>query len=96
MQASDVVGSAAGAVSLVCFVPQAFKIYKGDDTRDLSVYSFAAIFTAAVLWMSYGVMRTDWPLIATNAFQVLTIVYILAMIVRNRELAKLAGPETGQ
>jgi len=81
--ATELLGLAAGSLSVVCFVPQAVQIYQGHDTEDLSLASFSALLVAAVLWMSYGVARADWPLIATNAFQLLIIVYIIARILSN-------------
>ena len=81
--ATELLGLAAGSLSVVCFVPQAFLIYKGHDTEDLSLASFSALLVAAVLWMSYGFARADWPLIVTNGIQLLIIVYIVARILTN-------------
>ena len=81
--ATEVLGFAAGSLSVVCFVPQAVLIYRGHGTADLSVPSFVALCAAALLWMAYGIARADWPLILTNVFQVLTILYIICKILSN-------------
>jgi len=80
---TELLGLAAGSLSVVCFVPQAVLIYKGGDTEDLSLAAFSALLVAAVLWMSYGFARADWPLIVTNGIQLLIIVYIVARILTN-------------
>jgi len=75
--ASEIVGYAAGFVSLFIFVPQAVKIHNGGGTRDLCFKSFIAILVAGVLWFTYGVLKGDWPLIVTNVVQIVITVYIL-------------------
>jgi len=76
----QLVGFFAVFVSFFNLVPQAVKIHNGGGTHDLSAPSFLSILLAGILWFVYGLLRTDWPLIATNVVQILLTVYILYKI----------------
>ena len=75
--ATQVVGFSAAGVSLLIFIPQTAKIYNGGGTHDLSAFSFIAILLGGVLWLTYGVLLTNWPLISTNVVQIVLTLYIL-------------------
>jgi hypothetical protein len=36
------------------------------QTKDLSVRTFVILIVASALWLTYGVLSSDWPVIATN------------------------------
>ena len=50
-----------------CLVPQVLRAWRTKQTKDLSVRTFLMLITAGVLWLTYGVLASDWPVIATNA-----------------------------
>jgi MtN3 and saliva related transmembrane protein len=75
--ATQVVGFSAAGVSLLVFIPQTAKIYNGGGTHDLSTFSFIAILLGGALWLTYGVLLANWPLISTNAVQIVLTLYIL-------------------
>ena len=52
---------------MISFLPQVVRTWKTKETGDLSFGMFALLITAGALWITYGVMSTDWPVIATNA-----------------------------
>ena len=66
-QYSTLVGTIAAVMTTIAFIPQAYHSYK---TRDLSGVSLPmySIFTLGVaLWLGYGLLLGDWPLIISNA-----------------------------
>jgi len=66
-QYSHYIGSIAALFTTIAFVPQVVHSFK---TRDLSGISLPmyCIFTAGVgLWLIYGYLKQDWPLILANA-----------------------------
>ncbi len=70
------IGSMAAVLTTISFVPQVIHSYR---TRDLSGVSLSmySIFTLGVgLWLLYGVIKQDWPLILANS-----ITFCLAAIV---------------
>ena len=68
MQASIVyLGYFAGAITVLSFLPQVIRAWRTRQTRDLSMGMFALLVTAGSLWMVYGAVTRDWPVVATNA-----------------------------
>ncbi|VDI66582.1 sugar transporter SWEET1-like [Mytilus galloprovincialis] len=54
------------------------KIYKKGSTGDISAFPFIANFTAASLWLRYGILQSLGMLILTNTFGVLlNFVYLM-------------------
>ena len=73
------VGSAAALASMTSFAPQAWRIIKSRDANAISAGAYALTVTAFVLWVAYGVMREEWPLIVTNSVCLALAGFILAM-----------------
>jgi MtN3 and saliva related transmembrane protein len=61
-----VVGSLATLASTTSFAPQAWKIIKTHDTAAISSGMYAVTVVGFALWLAYGLLRAEWPLIATN------------------------------
>jgi MtN3 and saliva related transmembrane protein len=75
----DLVGTAAGALSTIAFVPQVWRIWKTRSARDLSLPMYL-IFTAGVaLWFVYGLMLGAMPIIVCNGLTLLLAGTVLAM-----------------
>ena len=78
----DHLGYAAGVISVTSFLPQAVRAWRTQQTRDLSLSTFALLITAGTMWIVYGVARRDWPLIATNGGMVAVNVVLAAAKLR--------------
>ena len=91
-----IIGSLAAICSTVSFVPQACKIIRTRDTSGLSARMYAVTVTGFSLWLAYGIMLGEWPLIVTNAVCLALSAFILAMRIlpqRKKEaLADLLDP----
>jgi MtN3 and saliva related transmembrane protein len=59
-------GYFAGMLTVSAFLPQVVRAWRTRQTRDLSMATFALLITTGSLWMVYGVMTADWPVIAAN------------------------------
>ncbi len=78
-QYSTLVGTIAAVLTTIAFIPQAYHSYK---TRDLSGVSLPmySIFTLGVaLWLVYGLLLGDWPLIISNAITLALSLLILIL-----------------
>jgi MtN3 and saliva related transmembrane protein len=60
-------GYAAGALTVGSFLPQVLRAWRTRQTRDLSLSMFALLIVSGSLWIVYGVVNADWPVIATNS-----------------------------
>ena len=56
----------AAITSTASFAPQAWKIIKTRETKDISTGMYSLTVAGFALWLAYGVMLGQWPLIATN------------------------------
>ena len=79
MSLSTLIGALAALCSTVSFVPQAWKIIRTRDTSGLSARMYAVTVTGFSLWLAYGIMLGEWPLIVTNAVCLALSAFILAM-----------------
>jgi MtN3 and saliva related transmembrane protein len=77
------VGMSAAALTTFCWLPQAFKMIRTQDTAAVSLPTYAVFAIGIALWLCYGILLGDWPLIASN---VVTLVPVFAII-----LLKLRG-----
>ena len=59
-------GYAAGVLTVGSFLPQVVRAWRTKQTRDLSLAMFALLITSGSLWVVYGILNSDWPVIATN------------------------------
>ncbi|HEV2650602.1 MAG TPA: SemiSWEET transporter [Rhizomicrobium sp.] len=74
-----IVGALAAICSTVSFVPQAWKIIRSGETKDISVGMYALTVAAFALWCGYGVALDQWPLIVANGICLMLSAFILAM-----------------
>lgn len=77
-------GYVAGAITVASFLPQVVRAWRTKRTRDLSLGTFALLITAGTLWMVYGVLTRDWPVVATNGGMVLLNLALATAKVRYR------------
>jgi len=70
-------GYVAGAITVASFLPQVIRAWRSRQTRDLSLASLALLITAGTLWVVYGALSRDWPVVITNSGMV-TLLLVLA------------------
>ena len=59
-------GYFAGFLTVVSFLPQVIRTWRSRRTGDLSLGMFSLLVTASTLWIIYGFIISDWPVILTN------------------------------
>lgn len=60
------IGLAAAFVTTICWLPQAIRIIRTRETRAISLAAYGAFAFGIVLWLIYGVLKADLPLILAN------------------------------
>ncbi|MGB7785232.1 MAG: SemiSWEET transporter [Salinimicrobium sp.] len=63
---TEVLGLVAGACTTAAVVPQLWKTWKTKEVDDVSPGMFLVLITGLALWVVYGVINNDLPIIATN------------------------------
>jgi MtN3 and saliva related transmembrane protein len=76
---TEVLGLVAGFVGSFAFAPQALKIVRDRDARNVSALSYAMVLTGALLWGAYGLFRGAPSIILWNAVAGLLAATILVL-----------------
>jgi MtN3 and saliva related transmembrane protein len=72
-----VIGLAAGTLTTLAFVPQVTKVYRTRSTGDISLATFAALVLGTALWLAYGILLGEVPLIAANGVSLALVSAVL-------------------
>ena len=66
MNPIQTIGLIAGACTTVAFLPQVIKTWKSRSAKDLSLSMFSIFSLGVCLWLIYGFLVQDVPVIAAN------------------------------
>lgn len=69
---------AAALLTTAAYAPQAIKAWRSRSTKDVSLAMFTMMVTGISLWLVYGILINDVPLILANA---VTLVFASAILV---------------
>ena len=60
-------GMLAGTISAIVFLPQVIKTYRSKSAKDISVWMFSFATISVILWLIYGILINNGPVIYTNS-----------------------------
>lgn len=66
-----IIGLAAAVCTTIAFMPQVLKTWRSKSAKDLSLGMFSLFFTGVALWLVYGVLQSDLPIILANSLTLL-------------------------
>ena len=84
MDMTSIVGFGAGFLTTAAFIPQAVKIYRSKSAADVSLTAFLAFTVGVGMWLAYGVMKQELPIILWNGVTLVIAAAILVMKIRYR------------
>ncbi|MBR0952457.1 SemiSWEET transporter [Bradyrhizobium canariense] len=73
------IGFAAATCTTMAYAPQAIKVWKTRSTGDISLGMFLVMVLGLALWLVYGLLSGDAPLVAANAITMVLAGGILYM-----------------
>ena len=73
------VSAAAATLTTAAFLPQALHILRHKDTRAISLHMYVAFATGVLLWMVFGLLIGNLPIIVSNAVTLGLALAIIAM-----------------
>jgi MtN3 and saliva related transmembrane protein len=76
------VSAVAATLTTVAFVPQAIHIIRFKETRAISLQMYVVFATGVALWLTFGVMIWNWPIMAANAITLALALTIIRMKLR--------------
>lgn len=79
MEINTIVGLSAAACSTFSFLPQVVKVIKTKQTQDLSLGMYLVLTLGVILWLIYGLLMNDLPVIVANVVTLIFATTILVM-----------------
>lgn len=92
MNMTDAIGSTAGFLTTISFVPQVVKIWRSASARDISYGMYACFIAGVSLWLCYGLAIAALPLVMNNAIVLVLAITIIALKYR---FERARGPNVG-
>lgn len=83
MSSITVIGLVAAALTTSSFIPQLIKSWKAKSAKDLSLGMFLIFGLGVLLWLVYGILRHDAPVIVSNAITLVLASTILAIKIKH-------------
>lgn len=77
------IGLVAASLTTIAFVPQVIKTWRSRSAKDLSLGMFGIFSMGVLLWLTYGLLVNDLPIILANTFTLILSSIILYFKVRH-------------
>ena len=82
MNLVTVSGLIAALLTTTAFVPQVLKSMKTKSAKDLSFGTSAMLCGGVLLWLIYGILNRDLPIILSNALTLVLATTLLVLKIR--------------
>ena len=79
MSIEILVSAVAATLTTAAFVPQAMHIIRHKETRAISLFMYVSFATGVALWLVFGAMIGNWPIMVSNAITLMLALAIIAM-----------------
>ncbi len=77
LNAANALGLSAAFCTTAAYIPQAVKVWRTRSTHDVSLVMFIVMVLGVALWLLYGLVISDKPLIIANGITLLLAASIL-------------------
>jgi MtN3 and saliva related transmembrane protein len=84
----QVLGLAAGLFTSISMLPQLIKTLKEKKAEDVSLKMLVSLMTGVALWLVYGILRDDLPIILTNALSLLLNTTMVVLRIKYKKKSK--------
>jgi len=76
---TEYIGFAAAVCTTLAFLPQVVKTYRSRSAKDLSLGTFSLLASGLMLWLVYGWLMDDMPIMLANFLTLMLAVSLLVM-----------------
>ncbi len=77
-----IIGFTAAVLTTSAFLPQVIKTWKLRETKDLSLLMYIVITTGVFMWLVYGLLIGDLPIIFANVITFMLAFTVLVFKIR--------------
>lgn len=84
MQITDLIGTIAATMTTISFMPQVLHTLRTKDVSGISLGMYTVFTVGVSLWLVYGIMLGELPIIIANAITVALASTILWMKLKYR------------
>ncbi|MBV5306572.1 MAG: SemiSWEET family sugar transporter [Desulfobulbaceae bacterium] len=78
-----IIGLIAATCTTCSFLPQVIKILQSKRTNDVSLLMYAILTTGLFLWLIYGLILKDIPLIVANSVSLALSLCVLVLKIKH-------------
>ncbi len=82
MKLVTIIGLVAAACTNISFMPQAIKIIKLRETREISLLTYVLLEAGIFLWLVYGILISNLPVTLANGITLIFTTIILALKIK--------------
>jgi len=80
----NIIGLMAGAIGAISLFPQVLKVIRNKSTKDISREMVLLLAASIFLWLVYGVLLNNLPIIIANFFGFIQALVILFFKIENQ------------
>lgn len=84
MDIATLTASVAGICMAICQIPQAWSVYKTNDTRGISIEMQTILSFGIALWCVTGILLDNPPMYLSNGFCLIFCLYVVYACIRNK------------
>jgi MtN3 and saliva related transmembrane protein len=77
------IGACAALLTSLSYIPQVQKAWPRGSTKDLSLHMLVVLTTGLLLWIGYGLLKSDWVIVAANSVGATLSACVLAFKIRD-------------
>ncbi|MFB5651674.1 SemiSWEET transporter [Leptospira wolffii] len=79
------IGYIACTLTTISFVPQVIKVVLEKKTRDISRNMYVVLSVGVAFWLSYGILKKDFPIVLANGVTLIFTVTILWFKLKSKD-----------
>lgn len=75
-----IIGFTAGILTSISMIPQLIKVLWKKQVADLSWLMICVLLAGVSLWVYYGILKNEWPIILSNGLSVIINLILLICV----------------
>jgi MtN3 and saliva related transmembrane protein len=82
------IGACAAILTSLSYIPQVRKAWPRGSTKDLSLHMLIVLTTGLLLWIGYGVLKSDCVIVSANSVGAMLSASVLIFKIRDMRAGK--------